>query len=444
MPYKKRGKRQQLLDLARKSRERAQAKRAAKTKAVSRANRLISGAPPKTAATKSPARKSQPPARKSQGRVIPKDVTRRTTKPSATKPLTRAVSGAVAGSRAGKQKAKPVQLRPKGRAGGGMPGGRKGFLGIKNLTADKYKQARLRAEGKRMASDLPMKIPGSMSVKTAEKIGKPLEYGGDVLLLLTGFPGFANFARKYGAKSLVTKSGAIKGWIKDKLKAKKNPFKDLSGSKGRQGYKEPIGPSAPKPTPKAKGKQPDAHVKAYKRDKVKQGRLKAEQKRKEAVASAKRQREARRKAEERADSTKTETGYAQQRIDARERSRKAASPKLPATKKPAAKKKAVEKSVPPAKRYPVKEYTDTWKKQQKKKATKKRVERMYGKDNQNPKPIKKAVKKRRQRQKGGQQLVKKAAKKPTKKPAAPGSAAYKKAQKAIEEVYKKAAKKKRK
>ena len=88
MPYKKRGKRQQLLDLARKSRERAQAKRAAKTKAVSRANRLISGAPPKTAATKSPARKSQPPARKSQGRVIPKDVTRRTAKPSMVKPPT--------------------------------------------------------------------------------------------------------------------------------------------------------------------------------------------------------------------------------------------------------------------------------------------------------------------------------------------------------------------
>ena len=44
MAYKKRGKRTKLLDLARKSRERAQAKRAAKTASVNRANRLISGA----------------------------------------------------------------------------------------------------------------------------------------------------------------------------------------------------------------------------------------------------------------------------------------------------------------------------------------------------------------------------------------------------------------
>ena len=59
MPYKKRGKRQQLLDYARKSRARGQAKRAAKAKATSRANRLISGASPKAA----PKKKTTPKAK---------------------------------------------------------------------------------------------------------------------------------------------------------------------------------------------------------------------------------------------------------------------------------------------------------------------------------------------------------------------------------------------
>ena len=59
MPYKKRGKRTKLLDLARKSRERAQARRAAKTASVNRANRLISGASPKTSSKSKPEAKAK-------------------------------------------------------------------------------------------------------------------------------------------------------------------------------------------------------------------------------------------------------------------------------------------------------------------------------------------------------------------------------------------------
>jgi len=92
MPYKKRGKRQQLADLARKSRERAQARRAAKAKRVGGKEYVTPVAKRKSPAqakefgaripvgSRSPATKTK--TRKPHGRVIPKDITpgRSTTK----------------------------------------------------------------------------------------------------------------------------------------------------------------------------------------------------------------------------------------------------------------------------------------------------------------------------------------------------------------------------
>jgi hypothetical protein len=114
-----------------------------------------------------------------------------------------------------------------------------------------------------------------------------------------------------------------------------------------------------KPKPKPRPKTPPKWQSATDKPKI----SKAEQNRIDAVRSL-----------ERAKGERIEKGYAQQRIDARERSRKAASESLTSASGKPVKKKAT------------------------KKATKKT-------------PIKKAVKKRRQRQKGGQQLVKKGKKK---------------------------------
>ena len=287
MPYKKRGQRKKLLDLARKSRERAQAKRAAKTAAVNRANRLISGASPKTSSKSKIIRngktkitvngKPSPhlrtaPKKPSHGRVIPKDITGRTAKSivkpptgKKAKPVQRPKPSYVSSwQKLGEQRGRTREerrdqfiraSRPTAR-GGGVPGGRKGFLGIKNLTADKYKQAQLRAKGKRIASSLAMKIPGSMSTKTAGRIGTGLEIGGSVLMLVTpaapvAIANFKRYAATNAGKEFLKRGGTIKKWFSTAFKGKKNPFKDLSGSKGKSG-KDVLGPPAPKPpkTPK--------------------------------------------------------------------------------------------------------------------------------------------------------------------------------------------------
>ena len=270
MPYKKQGQRTKLRDLARKSRERAQARRKAKESRVG-GKRYVTPLPkakPKAKAKvtrhggttitykpkPSPHLKAAP--KKPSHRVIPKNITGRTAK-SIVKPPT------------GK-KAKPVQLRPKGRAGGGLPGGRKGFLGIPGLTADKYKQARLRTEGKRLSGDLAMKIPGSMSTKTAGRIGTGLEIGGSVLMLVTpaapvAIANFKRYAATNAGKEFLKRGGTIKKWFSTAFKGKKNPFKDLSGSKGKSG-KDVLGPPAPKPptTPKTPPKTPPKESKPFK------------------------------------------------------------------------------------------------------------------------------------------------------------------------------------
>jgi hypothetical protein len=64
-----------------------------------------------------------------------------------------------------------------------------------------------------------------------------------------------------------------------------------------------------------KAAEQDAHVKAYKGDKIKRGKRKADKARKDAVAANKR-------AAEKAEASRIEKGYAQQRIDARKASRK--------------------------------------------------------------------------------------------------------------------------
>jgi len=124
---------------------------------------------------------------------------------------------------------------------------------------------------------------------------------------------------------------------------KPNPFgakaAKASKPKTKSGKKNPFAGSA---KPKAKGKQldehvkaryrlnerkarkakkaqrkaaeQDAHVKAYKGDKIKEGKRKADKARKDAVAANKR-------AAEKKKTEKTQKGYAQQRIDARKASR---------------------------------------------------------------------------------------------------------------------------
>ena len=418
MPYKKRGQRTKLLDLARKSRERAQARRAAKqaklkekTAAVNRANRLISGASPKTSSKSKTIRhgktkitvngKPSPHLRTASkkpthGRVIPKDITGRTAKPSMVKPPT------------GK-KVKPVQLRPKGRAGGGVPGGRKGFLGIPGLTADKYKQAQLRAKGKRLSGDLAMKIPGSMSTKTAGRIGTGLEIGGSVLMLLTpaapiAVANFKRYAATTAGKEFLKRGGTIKKWFSTAFKGKKNPFKDLSGSKGRQQYKEPIGPSQKPTTPK-----PTTPKKKAAKKEPKPG---------EASTYGPR----------RDPSVEPTPIKPFKKTPAKTPVKKTAKKKTAkkTAKKTTGKKPVVKESVPPAKKYPVKEYTDAWKKQQKKKAPSKKpvakkkapekqVKSMYGKENFSYKaPAKKKAAKKAVttgRKKGGRRMMDKKKKK---------------------------------
>ena len=301
MPYKKRGKRTKLLDLARKSRERAQARRKAEESRVG-GKRYVTPLPKAKSKAKPEAKakvtrhgdttityKPKPsphlrtaPKKPTHGRVIPKNVTGRTAKPSMVKPPTGKKvkpvqrpkpSNVSSWQKLGEQRGKTREERRKQTirasrrtTGGGVPRGRKGFLGIPGLTADKYKQAQLRAKGKRLSGDLAMKIPGSMSTKTAGRIGTGLEIGGSVLMLLTpaapiAVANFKRYAATTAGKEFLKRGGTIKKWFSTAFKGKKNPFKDLSGSKGRQGYKEPIGPS-PKPAAK---KSPAKKKKAAKK-----------------------------------------------------------------------------------------------------------------------------------------------------------------------------------
>jgi len=87
--------------------------------------------------------------------------------------------------------------------------------------------------------------------------------------------------------------------------------------KGKSGKKNPFaGSDKPKPAARKakKAAQQDAHIKARRADRVKKGKRKADEARKDAVASNKR-------AAEKAKALRVEKGYAQQRIDARKASR---------------------------------------------------------------------------------------------------------------------------
>lgn len=102
-----------------------------------------------------------------------------------------------------------------------------------------------------------------------------------------------------------------------------NPFgaKAAKGAKpktkGKSGKKNPFaGSDKPKRAARKakKAEQQDSHIKARRADRVKKGKRKADEARKDAVASNKR-------AAEKAKALRVEKGYAQQRIDARKASR---------------------------------------------------------------------------------------------------------------------------
>jgi hypothetical protein len=87
--------------------------------------------------------------------------------------------------------------------------------------------------------------------------------------------------------------------------------------KAKSGKKNPFaGSDKPKPAARKakKAAQQDAHIKARRADRVKKGKRKADEARKDAVAANKR-------AAEKAKALRVEKGYAQQRIDARKASR---------------------------------------------------------------------------------------------------------------------------
>lgn len=127
-------------------------------------------------------------------------------------------------------------------------------------------------------------------------------------------------ARKADRRLLKAQGLSRQGGKVRKIK-KPNPF----GAKAAKGAKPKVksdkkNPFAGQAKPKRaarkakKAEQQDAHVKAWRADRVKKGRQKAESERQRAVANNKR-------AAEKAEALRIEKGYAQQKIDARKASR---------------------------------------------------------------------------------------------------------------------------
>jgi len=131
----------------------------------------------------------------------------------------------------------------------------------------------------------------------------------------------ARVGMKKADRKLLKAQGLSRQGGKVRKIKKPNPFgKNAANAKPKpkvkSGKKNPFaGPNKPKAkAKKAAGKQQDAQVKAYKSDKVKRGKRKADQKRKDAVASNKR-------AAEKKKGKDTAMGYAQQEINRRAASR---------------------------------------------------------------------------------------------------------------------------
>jgi len=174
------------------------------------------------------------------------------------------------------------------------------------------------------AATLPLGGPvGRGALTGAKAIGRGAKAVGSKAL--TGAKATGRAAKK-GAKAAAkaTKRAARKarvGMKKADRKLLKAQGLSRQGGKVRKIKKpNPFGKNAANAKPKAKkatGKQQDAQVKAYKADKVKKGKRKAEQARKDAVAANKR-------AAEKKRARKTEMGYAQQEINRRAASRAAA------------------------------------------------------------------------------------------------------------------------
>ena len=133
----------------------------------------------------------------------------------------------------------------------------------------------------------------------------------------------ARVAAKKADRKLLKAQGLSRQGGKVRKIKEPNPFgkNAAKGSKpkpkAKSGKKNPFaGSDKPKPAARKakKAAQQDAHIKARRADRVKKGKRKADEARKDAVASNKR-------AAEKAKALRVEKGYAQQRIDARKASR---------------------------------------------------------------------------------------------------------------------------
>ena len=394
MPYKKQGQRKKLLDLARKSRERAQARRKAKESRVGGKRYVtpLSKAKPKakakvtrhggTTITYKP--KPSPhlrtaPKKPSHGRVIPKDITGRTAKSTVKPPTGKTRSSkptagippkrgslTAAQKRANEQRRKNLRSEIEGRmkpddvgrlaklygkvmgkemthrdeaalAGhmategltlmlggpvwrGGKTAGAAALGGIKTGGA----KALTGAKAGLKATGQAARTGAKATKRAARKARVALKKADRRLLKAQGLSRQGGRVRKikepnpFGAK-------AAKGKPKPKAKSdKKNPFAGPAKpkAKGKQldehvkaRYRLNERKARKAKRAQRKSMEQDAHVKAYRGDKVKKGKRKAEAERKRAVASNKR-------AAEKKKSEETQKGYAQQRIDARKRSRK--------------------------------------------------------------------------------------------------------------------------
>jgi histone H1/5 len=163
------------------------------------------------------------------------------------------------------------------------------------------------------------------ALKTGAKVtGKAVKTGAKAAKRATRI---ARVAAKKADRKLLKAQGLSRQGGKVRKIKEPNPFgkNAAKGSKpktkGKSGKKNPFaGSDKPKTKPKRaarkarKAGEQDAHVKAYKGNKVKQGKRKADQARKDAVAANKR-------AADKAEALRIEKGYAQQKIAARKASR---------------------------------------------------------------------------------------------------------------------------